>query len=92
MEEMEMPTPCQHCGEWFDLQDGKPSEDWYPNTVICEDCSEKEEAEIEENERWEEINNELENALYGLLVEKNVWSKLSDENQKTIIQLALFKP
>ena len=46
--DFEMPTPCQHCGEIFDLNDGFGSEKWYPNTVICEECYRKEEAEIEE--------------------------------------------
>ena len=32
---MEMPTPCQKCGGWFDLLDGGGSEKWFPNTVIC---------------------------------------------------------
>ena len=26
-EEMEMPTPCIRCGEWFNLHDGGPSQD-----------------------------------------------------------------
>jgi hypothetical protein len=37
---MEMPTPCNECGEWFDLNDGGPSADG--KTQICSDCSEKE--------------------------------------------------
>lgn len=90
-EEMEMPTPCQHCGEIFDLNDGCRSDEWYPNTIICPECGEKEELEVEENERWEEINTELENALYGLSDEKDVWIKLSIENQKTIIDLVSKK-
>lgn len=36
--DFEMPTPCQKCGEIFDLNDGVGSELWFPNTVICENC------------------------------------------------------
>ena len=35
-DEMDMPTPCQKCGNLFDLNDGVGSEKWFPNTVICE--------------------------------------------------------
>ena len=85
--DFEMPTPCQHCGEIFDLNDGFGSEKWYPNTVICEECHRKEEAEIEEDDRWEDINNEISNALYGLDKEDGAWAKITDENRALIIQL-----
>ena len=85
--DFEMPTPCQHCGEIFDLNDGFGSEKWYPNTVICEGCYRKEEAEIEEDDRWEDINNEISNALYGLDKEEGAWGKITDENRALIIQL-----
>lgn len=82
--EMEMPTPCQQCGEVFDLNDGYGSEKWYPNTVICENCYREEENEIEEDERREEINIEISNALHGLDKEANI-SKLLDEKNKNLI-------
>ena len=85
--DFEMPTPCQHCGEIFDLNDGFGSEKWYPNTVICEECYRKEEEEIEEDERWETVNNELSNALYGLDKEDGAWDKLSDENRALILHI-----
>lgn len=51
MNTMEMPVPCQKCGEWFELHKGRGSRRWYPNTVICSDCGEEEQEEIErENE------------------------------------------
>lgn len=83
-EEMEMPTPCQHCGEIFDLNDGYGSEKWYKNTVICENCYRKEEDEIEEDDRWEEINIDISNALYGLDKEPNI-SVLLDQSNKNLI-------
>jgi hypothetical protein len=82
----EMPTPCEHCGKIFDLTDGRRSEKWYPNIVICEECAEEEEREIEEDDRWEEINIEVSNALYELK-EEGAWAKLTDENRALIIQL-----
>ena len=85
-EQMEMPTPCEHCGEIFDLNDGCGSEKWHPNTVICEKCYSEEAEEIEEDERWDGINLEVSNALYELK-EEGAWAKLTDENRALIIQL-----
>jgi Fe2+ or Zn2+ uptake regulation protein len=85
-EQMEMPTPCEHCGEIFDLNDGYGSEKWHKDVVICEKCYREEEAEIEEDERWEGINIDVSNALYELK-EEGAWAKLTDENRALIIQL-----
>jgi len=49
-EEMEMPCPCNKCGEWFDLTDGFGSRKWFPNVVICEECHKDENIEIEDDE------------------------------------------
>lgn len=87
-EEMEMPTPCTHCGEIFDLNDGYGSEKWHPNTVICESCYEKEDEEIEEDERWETINIDLTNALYGLDKEENLKDRLDSKNIDLIKKIA----
>lgn len=88
-EPMEMPTPCEHCGTIFDLNDGRCSEKWHPNTTICEKCYEEEELEIEEDERWEEINLEISNALYIPKTEEGAWAKVTDENKALIIQLVV---
>lgn len=66
IEEMDMPTPCQHCGEWFDLNDGCGSEKWYPGTVICVGCREKEKEEIERDEEIEEIKTLLSEAEFDV--------------------------
>ena len=73
-EEMDMPTPCQHCGELFDFID----------TVLCPQCSDKE----EEDERWETINNEISNALYDLENEDNLKSRISEDNILNILKIA----
>jgi hypothetical protein len=65
-DKMEMPTPCQHCGDWFDLHDGCASEKWYPNTVICEKCAQLEEKIIEVEEEIADIQIELENAKWDV--------------------------
>lgn len=85
-ENFEMPTPCQHCGEIFDLHDGYGSEKWYPNTTICNNCWEKEKAEIEEDERWEDLNTELSDALF-MFKDENASSKISKENWDSILHL-----
>mgnify|MGYP006879617986 CR=1 FL=1 len=88
MENFEMPTPCSKCGETFDLNDGRCSEKWFPNTTICEPCWEKEAEEIEEDERWETINIEVSNALFDVK-EERAWAKLTDENRALIIDIVM---
>lgn len=61
---MEMPTPCQHCGELFDLLDGYGSDKWYRNTTICEQCYRLEEKEIEEDDEIENQTNRLSDAEF----------------------------
>lgn len=65
-ENMEMPVPCQKCGGWFDLNDGRGSEKWFPNTVICEECSMIEEQEIELEEDISELKSEIEDAEFTI--------------------------
>ena len=84
--EMETPTYCQHCCEIFDLNDGRCSEKWYPNVIICENCWNVEREEIEEGGRWEDINIDISNALYDIEKE-GAWSKLTHDNKRLIINL-----
>lgn len=85
--EMEMPTPCQKCGDMFDLNDGYASNKWYSNTTICSECHAKEQDEIEQDEFWEMINYELGETLDYLKDKECAWAKLTDENRALIIQL-----
>lgn len=61
-DENSMPCPCQKCGEWFDLSDGVGSDKWYPNTIICENCGNEEQKEIEIDEEVDELNMAIEDA------------------------------
>ncbi|WP_034746973.1 hypothetical protein [Chryseobacterium vrystaatense] len=61
-EEMEMPTPCIHCGDLFDLNDGYGSDKWHPNITICDKCHEEEEKEIERDEEIEDYIDNLSDA------------------------------
>lgn len=74
-EEMEMPTPCQHCGEWFDLHDGCGSEKWYPGTVICETCSNEEDEEIMVDNEVEQLSQDIEEAEFTL---KEAYARLAE--------------
>jgi hypothetical protein len=65
-QEMEMPTPCQKCGEIFDLLDGAGSEKWFPSTVICKSCSDKEQDEITIDEEVLELRNNISDALWTI--------------------------
>lgn len=64
--EPDMPTPCQSCGEWFELNNMVGSEKWYPNTVICETCSTMEEQEIQLDEEIENEENNLKDAQWQI--------------------------
>lgn len=57
-----MPTPCQKCGKWFELNDGAYSEKWFPNTVICQNCGNDEEIEIRRDEEIEDLKNQIDDA------------------------------
>ena len=58
--EMDMPTPCQRCGNIFELNDGRASEKWYPNTIICDSCDSEEEDEIQLDDEIEELKTDIE--------------------------------
>lgn len=57
---MEMPCRCD-CGKWFDLNDGHGSER-HPSKVICNECSEVEQREIEREEEIQEWHDQLADA------------------------------
>ena len=76
---MEMPTPCQKCGGWFDLLDGCGSEKWFPNTVICEDCYNEEQQEIEHDERITELQDQITNLEWDIEDSKKELELLKDE-------------
>ncbi|MCC6817996.1 MAG: hypothetical protein IT245_03785 [Bacteroidia bacterium] len=82
-EEMEMPTPCQKCGEIFDLLDGLSSFKWFPNTVICEKCGNKEVEEIEKDEEIEDLKAAIEDAEYTIVSAKKRLQELGVEEDKT---------
>ena len=87
---MEMPTPCQHCGEWFDLNDGYCSEKWHPNTTICEACHSEEQLEIEKDEEIQEWIEQIEEAIWeivasaALLKENKAFDKVPEGRRKII--------
>jgi len=63
---MEMPTPCQKCNNWFDLNDGTGFANWFPNTVICQKRGDEEEKEIERDEEIEELKNSIDDAEFTI--------------------------
>ena len=63
MKELEMPTPCQQCGEIFELHDGNTSHKWFPNTIICEDCGFKEDEEIEKDNKIDELKERIDSLV-----------------------------
>jgi len=87
---MEMPCPCQKCGGWFDLNDGRGSDKWFPDTVICEQCAEIEQKEIEIEEEISELKSEIEDAEYTIKTGKERMAEL--EKKLKEIQDHDFKP
>lgn len=73
--EFEMPTPCQKCGEIFDLNDGIASIKWFPNTVICQKCGDEEEKEVEQDEEIDDLKSQIDDANYTI---KEALSRLKD--------------
>lgn len=64
--EFEMPTPCQNCGNLFDLNDGTVSTKWFPNTVICSKCGDEEQALVERDEEIEDLKNQIDDAVFTI--------------------------
>lgn len=83
---MECPCPCEICGTIFDLEDGYPSErlkNSFGNIVICEECGEKEKAEIELNDELDEIKESIEDAEWTVKDAKERWKKLTGKDYPT---------
>ena len=76
LEEFEMPTPCQSCGEIFDLHDGVASQKWFKNTMICEECGDVESSEIERDEEIEELKELIDEAIFTIKDAKQRLSEL----------------
>lgn len=57
----DMPCPCEVCGEWFDLNDGKehPRNE---NLIICASCSNAIQIEVDREEEIEELRNTIDDA------------------------------
>ena len=66
---MEMPTPCERCGDLFDLLDGKSSPrnpSFGAGIIICEGCADKEQEEIDREEEIQELKDQVADAEYSL--------------------------
>lgn len=66
IDDMEMPAPCESCGQWFDLHDGTGSDKWYKDIVICPECGDLEEKEIELDDEIENEQNNLADAEWQI--------------------------
>lgn len=62
--ELEMPTPCEECGEVFDLHDGHrhPSR----NIVICAECANRLQQEADREEEIENLKEEIQEAQWTI--------------------------
>lgn len=63
--EFEMPTPCTECGETFELHDGRRNPRG-GNNVICSDCADKADEEVERDEEIQALRAEIEDAEYTI--------------------------
>ena len=86
---------CKCCNELFTLDNecdslvnDPDSKRLHPDSIFCRQCIDKVRAEIEEDERWETINNEISNALDDLENEDNLKSRISEDNIIKILKIA----
>ena len=86
---------CKCCNEIFTLDNecdylanDPNSKRLHTDSIFCRQCVDKVRAEIEENDRWETINNEISNALYDLENEENLKSRLDEDNILKILKIA----
>ena len=86
-EEMEMPTPCQKCNDWFDLTDGCGSVKWFPDTVICEKCKALEDEEVEMDEEIERLKTTIDEAVDTIKESRDRLGELGQE-----VPFVLFTP
>ncbi len=66
---MEMPTPCNNCGEIFELHDGRRSPRGKA-IMICEACADEEQEEIDREEEIQELKDQISDAEYTLKAAK----------------------
>lgn len=59
---MEMPCVCEECSKWFDLNDG--SRHPKKEIVICEQCADRIEAEVEREDEIQDLLTQLSDAEY----------------------------
>lgn len=67
LENMEEPTQCIHCKNWFELSDGYESVKWHPEITICNNCNDAETKEMEIDEEVEDLKSDLEQAEYTVV-------------------------
>lgn len=61
---MECPTPCEKCGDVFELEDGFRSEKWFENIIICPECHKQEDEEIQIDAEVEQLREDLSEAQH----------------------------
>ncbi len=67
LENIEEPTQCIHCKNWFELSDGYESVKWHPEITICNNCNDAETKEMEIDEEVEDLKSDLEQAEYTVV-------------------------
>lgn len=86
-EELEMPTPCQKCGNIFDLNDGYGSEKWFPSTIICKSCFNIEEKEIEFDEEIEDLKNQIDDAEITIKLARERLSVIDPDGEYVVKEI-----
>jgi hypothetical protein len=73
-DDMEEPTPCMECGEWFELSEGYKSLEG--PIMICEKCHEEEVAAAEKEEKVNDLKEKIEELEFDLLQAKKELAEL----------------
>ena len=81
-EEMEMPCPCDDCGKWFDLNDGRESP-YRRGITICRECHDRQSERKELENQIEELQLDLDNeAEYTVGNRREYKKELKELKQK----------
>lgn len=79
---MEMPYICECCKVLFDLNDGVGSTKWYKNIVICEQCGELEDQEIQLDDEIEECKNMISDAEWTIKEQTKELEEILEKKKK----------
>lgn len=84
-DEMEMPVPCDKCGEWVELTDCRTSE--LTKKLLCRDCCDVEDEVKAKIDEIKDIQYMLDNNDEEVRGDRRGWKRNIKDLKKEIIEL-----